>query len=346
MASYRKHIGRISRDRASKIVTRQSRLGAAIKIHQFSSVPETSKERQLYDEFTEQIQGLEGRPTAQRRLEQLRIKAKVLERSIALKKRLGGRNPNVFQVLGAVALEHGLNSKELKESATALSAIYHYYGKSIGWEGDPRSVYTAIKLKKIPGRKINFPSGIEELLYKSKGKAVSSLEIAERLGIDWQIRHNQILINASLQFLEVCGLVKKMPSKDKRTGARTHLSVWAHRSHENPDVDYPNPRIHVLRKLFEGVTRTTELYKPQPGRTGNPDAIYRQTGIGLVIKYLSDAGLITKKSNRTGKLTYQTLQLTPEGRRLTKKLVENKSLPEALRKILLGTKQVKSQPKQ
>lgn len=332
--------------RLNRLVSKRVRFGNIIRIHQLGSLPQTKKEAELFNEIRAQRQKGEA-SLSRRKLDQLRAKEYLLRLSLGLRKRGGGRDPSMYQILAVAALRFGLNSKELDGLSRIMANISTNIPKQVSWEGDPSGIRKAIK-RKVVGR-------LEERLFHHPG-AISSKDLAKSLGMEWDKKRKTInLLNPSLQLLEICGLVKKMP-----LSTLDGCSVWAHRSHPNPKMNYFNIDFHLLERLLSGRKYFTDLYREKrvlrDGKTtvfGNPDEVFGMGHVLPVLNKLEKLGLVkltrTRLTNITkekrGTVLIGEAELTPEGMRLMKQYAETNSLPEKLRRLLLGQREVKKEEK-
>lgn len=349
MGSTRKIIGKIPRERIPqliRLVAKRSRFGRKIKLNQLATIPSTERERELFQKFQKELAELRAANAPTKKIDVLKAKVKTVAISSMLGRQLG-RAPTVYQVLAVTALQHGFSSKELKDQVTSMSSTSNDYPHEVTWIGNPHDLRKLIKRPLSTGA-FSLPA-IERILFKSKTEALDSRKIAARLGIQW-IPENSSTINISLQFLEVCGMVKKMPFS--LTWGRP-TSVWMHRAYQNPKIDYPNLEMNILQKLSSGRKKLTELYSEQIIRSkkgritkvGSKNAEFQSTSIMDALKLLEDAGIVKIQKHVLGNPRRGSkpgeAELTEYGQRLWNKYIRTGSLPEELRKLLLGEKVIK-----
>ena len=248
----------------------------------------------------------------------------------------------MYQVLAVTALRHGLNSKELMSQVRAMVNIKSQ-NKNVPWQGIANPMYSALRLR-IPGG-TNLVAGIESLLFKSKGRQMDQSEIAAELGIKLDKR-NSNLINSSLQLLDVAGLAKKLPEKVilNRTAP---YGVWMHRAYKTGEIGYHNAAIHIFGQLYERPNFTSKLARPQKKGTRNTTGIFSANTINSTLKKMEKVGWveithtlrILPSSALGGAVRADHAHLTDYGRKLWEKYRNTKTLPEELRKILLGEKE-------
>ncbi|MEK6821378.1 MAG: hypothetical protein AABY11_03195, partial [archaeon] len=189
-------------ERVARIVLKQVRLGRSIFLHQLADVPGSKKERALLRLYERQSQS----SLNPKRVKVLQNKMRVLRYSIALRKRLGGRDPAVYHVLAIPALVYGLDSEELLDAARVMNNIAARHPNEVHWVGAVSNINASL-LTRIPGFHKNFPATVNEVLH-SRDRNFSSGEILEKLGLDPN-RGNLRLLNYSLQLLDCCGLATK-----------------------------------------------------------------------------------------------------------------------------------------
>jgi len=247
----------------------------------------------------------------------------------------------MYHILAVTSLQYGLNSFELKLHANAMSSIWKNNRSDVSWSGAPHELAQAIR-KKIP-------YSIENLLVGAKNNTVSSKDLAKRLSIDWNPK-NQNLINASLQLLEIAGLVKKMPLWIQPNGIQ--LSVWTHARTRNPSINYPNLGINILNRLQKAPLLVSQLQKqyriPSTSR-GKKMVIGSTKGVFSAqiykgVKRLEEAGLIRlerdiKHRRNAGEVKIMYASLTSLGNKLLSEHNKTHRTPEVLRRLLLGEKE-------
>lgn len=329
-----------------------ARPGARIQLFQLGSVPQNPKEKTLLARFERRLKkGVsEGWKVDGKRILSLRAKILVLQTSIRLREKFGGRDPTHFHVLGAIAKDHGLNSFELRHAATAMVNMYTSYRTQATWDGAPNQLYRAITLN-LPGRQGNYPSGIEAHLRKQGGALLDSMELARQIGVQTnidEINH----INVSMQLLAITGHVKKYPEVTNRTSGGT-ISMWGH-TQNSPRLDsykdrwgnFRNTSLYILNAISAKPRRVTDLFKPKIGRhhiAGNPKAIYSDTSIYGAVGALANAGII-KVRNRQFKnavnstITVQEVFLATKWKEVWSIAARTNTFPEVLRLALLGEK--------
>ncbi|MFH0955281.1 MAG: hypothetical protein V1777_04215 [Candidatus Micrarchaeota archaeon] len=344
-------------ERLAKIVTRRTRFGPRIRLHQVGSVPETPlEERALEKVLAEMSSGARASP---KKLQRLEAKAEVLQTSITLRKALGGRDPHVFHVLAPILLEAGLSSEKLRQYSRIL--LQNHYSKRImSLIGHPTDVYKAIKFR-LPNKQLLLPE-LERTLFESAvwepetdhfvPFSMTSLQLVKKLGLNWEDVKHKNVINVTLQLLETAGLVKKMPlSIGPKGGA---ISVWTHAAHKNPRMDYPNAAWYILTNLRTGEKHAAQLYKQftvkkggKSYHSGNPESHYDHKTLDPAFKELQEKGLLQIHTERISGMTKRhggardttVAKLTPLGQRLLNEHDSNQSLPEWGRKLLLGEKE-------
>lgn len=341
--------------RLIRLVAQRTRLGNQIKLDQIGRVPSTPEEEKLYERIQMERKKIIDEQKEPKKFGEIKAKLRTVLASKQLRSALQ-RPPTVFEVLAVTALKHGFDSEELRRQVTAMSTIYIRHRNEVTWNGTPSNIDKVIK-RKLPTGVYALPA-IEHLLHsktttiqskkfgeQKAGIALTSKEIAENIGLNPRDPKTQNTINAALQFLEICGLVRKMPD----AAANTHrFSTWMHRSHRNPKIDYENIGMHILLQAHSGENRIGRIYKQHhaAGRYGRIRKFGSETGkhsmkaIYLVARKLEEAGLITiipgvrKETDRGFPIT--TIELTEFGKEMMKKYEEEQSLPEVLRKLLLG----------
>ncbi|MFH0954511.1 MAG: hypothetical protein V1777_00185 [Candidatus Micrarchaeota archaeon] len=331
-------------DRLATLVVRRARFGRNIKMQQIGSVPRTGFEKKELRQIQQEIQERWGTEFGSKKLVSLLAKARTLRISVALRAALGGRDPNVFQVLALTALKNGLDSAELNQQAKTMSTLYQRHRTKVTWEGNVSTLRQAIQLRLPSGQSLLV--GVEKKLFQSKNQAIDANVLCQQLGLEWN-RKNQILLNGGLQLLETAGLVKKMP----QASLEKSFSIWCHAAHSNPAVDYPNTQFDILRRLTHGPKSAAELYKTRSDsygrRFGNPKAAFGRNAVMLALEELAKAELVTtakQKNLKNGVYARGTSmvinsELTGLGRRLLQEHDKNNSLPEWARKLLLGEKE-------
>ena len=339
------------------LVAKRARFGRRIQLHQLSTVPSNRKEHELLQQFKAELLKSRGNNASAKKIDVLKTKVKVLAISSLLHQEMvkkdpehPERKPTIYQILAVTALAYGLDSKELNNQISSMSNTANKYPNQVTWGGNPTRLRKAIKIPLSTGA-FALPT-IEKILLESKEFAMDSKNIAAKIGISWT-KENMNIINSCMQLLEVSGFVKKMPSSSA-WGA--HMSVWMHRAYKNPKINYPNSGMNILEKLWGGRKRVTELYtekikKRRRGNlvtTGSKAAEFTIGTILATLKLLEDAGIIQLQKHVSLGYPKGTIageaELTDYGKKLWNKYIQTRSLPEELRKILLGEKEVK--PKQ
>ena len=364
----RQDISSLNRRRAftQKIIGRHARFGKRIVLQQTGTVPASPRERELLPKIQEQIHQTrkqKGKGSSGK-LERLSAIEKVLRESIQLRKVNGGRDPNVYQVLGKFALMYGLDSQELKKAASAMYTTWVYYHNLVTWDGSPNHISNALRMQIGSGNR-NLPSETEKLLHIQQ-KPLTSKEIALALRLDF-IKFGRPL-NSSLQFLETAMYVKKLPLMVEPGASSSPFSVWAHRAYKskiNPyelklgnQTHFKNSQMEILNELHihQGVCMITELYNRHMGRpSGNPNAIFGPRIIRDAAKSLEKSGMIQsiyvrtilarnektgQAQGRTPETGAQRLELTPLGKKFLEQTIKTGIISEELRVLFLGEKEV------
>jgi len=347
---------------ADKAIGRSARFGRGIRLQQAASVPVTHKEARLLQQVEMQI-GREmqrQKRVASPKLLRLLSVQRVLQHSLKLSEKSGGRKPTVYQLLGRISLTYGIDSRELWESATAMNTLWAQHPDRVSWDGTPKQAYNAIKMR--IGRK-NLPSSVVDLLHRRQIPLASS-GISSALGIDF--RKNHPTINGAMQLLETAGFVKKLPMV-VLPGFGAPVSVWCHNAFRpslSPykminaqGLHFRNVPMEILDKLLNsgGSSPMTQLYKetahkPLGRRAGNPNAIYLDQAVFLNIKKLQDAGLVKTLAiplQSRGKGTVKgtgtlKIELTVLGEKLWGDALKTGNLSEELRILLLGEKEART----
>ncbi|MCX6804348.1 MAG: hypothetical protein NTY48_07340 [Candidatus Diapherotrites archaeon] len=340
--------------RVNRIVTRMTRFGKRISLHQLSTVSESTQERILLQQVEHRLS--QGK-LSKNKLARLKAAKKVLTTSLQLQRHLGGRKSHMFHMLATIGLIYGFNSPEMHELSKHMLATTSAK-RVASWEGDASQIRKALA-RLIDSKRNNWVSGIEEQLYSAKAP-LTSKQLAARLKVIWEIK-NKDLISASLQLLETAGLVKKLPHFTD-FGTRKAVSVWVHKDYEpilamyqfriaqNTETHYYNPDFEILSQLYTGPKLTTQLYKEYKMRQkggkyfihGDKNAIYTSTPVHTQIKYLKKTGLIetnTIKEGLGGGPGLTEVLLTPLGRSIWKYTIETGNLSDRLIRILLGEKE-------
>ncbi len=303
------------------------------------------------------------------KLERLLSVQLVLQESLKIRQSNEGRNPNVYQVLGKIALVYGLNSQELKQAASTMCTVWINYKDSVTWDGRPNDISTALRMA-IGLEHKTLPSAAEEFLHKQR-VALTSREIASGLKIDFKKTKDRI--NNAMQLLETAMFTKKLPLMNE-IGNVTQLSVWVHRAY-NPKImaygfsvgqetHFRNVQMEILNQLFTANRGRlmTELYRKSaanisPNPSGNPNAIYSSLTAGNNAKLLEENDLIKMtpiraqlRNPRHGYRNIQMgtvkdtgtsrLELTTLGKKLWGDALRTGILSEELRILLLGEKEL------
>lgn len=326
-------------ERLARLVTRKIRFGKGIKLHQLSSVPHGVIERQLLDEYEKKIKELRPRADYTKRLRSLESKAQVLRSVVHLQQKLGGRKPTVYQVLALPALEFGLDSEVLKQKAKDVATLSHRYKERLPFVGTGvAAILSHLTRHSPPSSKKNIISAIEDALASRakdpNNQFMVSEEIAHAVGIDWKLRKSYV--NLALQFLEICGLVRKMPS----AALQKSQSVWVHASIHTPRVSYPNVKMDLLRQLHSGEKIYLRMTSDKKGEKFTMHAV--RDGLGELVR----AGLVkvvhggyTYHPMPHMTATTKSYHLTKQGKNLYRQYLRIGYLPESLRLLLLGEKE-------
>ncbi|MBI4043700.1 MAG: hypothetical protein HY393_02760 [Candidatus Diapherotrites archaeon] len=349
MVSSRRLLGRIhpkgrlsAQERAARLVARKIRFGRHIQLHQVGTVPQTPFEK---GEYVKRLRAIvQKRRTLKKtssQYEKLTTKVRVLQLSRQIGMLKGGRRPNIHQLFATILLMNGLSSAKNAEIARALINIWNRDKQNIIWEGAPHNVYYIATHFDSQGR--TFFELLERVLHHAKNRAVDSRTLADKIGLKWT-RKNQQMINVALQTIETAGLIRKMPFMMKRTGGG--ISVWVHTTYRNPAILYQNPEMEILNVLnTRGPQRVSDLHHPQQQRkywVGNEYATFSGKTVYMnLIKLEADEVIQRRKipgRQIKGKMSVE-VSLTPEGKKLMEEYHKTGHLPEKLRKILLGEKE-------
>lgn len=352
---------------ADRVIGRHARFGKRVILQQAGTVPGTVKEKSLLSKIQEQIHGsMQKRGAAGSvKLERLLSVQRVLQESLKLRQRNGGRDPNVYQVLGKIALVYGLDSAELEGAVTTMSTLY-IKRENVTWIGSPRFLYSSIKTLVEPGRK-NVLSSVEELLYR-KQAPMTNKDICLGLNLDFQ-KKNRVLTTTSLQLLETAMFAKKLPLfSPPVTGGQ--LSVWCHRAYR-PKLDlykfssggmdhFNNVPMEILNQIYVNGGKYPASLMSRRVERENTGAIFGHDNVNKNLTLLTQAGLVTvskipqlgvtpfrrntgsRASNKGTLAGTGTLlaELTPLGRKLWENAVKTNILGEQLRMLLLGEREL------
>lgn len=324
-------------ERATRLVRRRVRFGTKIRLQQVGSVPDTPKEEALLQQAREEIRSRWTDRFSSKGMESLLARARVLTQTAFLRKRLGGRDPMAYQVLAVAALQHGLDSPAFWKQVYAMQHVESRYPAQKSWVGNVTTLRRAFLSRISPNKRLL--SSLEQLLFNSQTKALDSRSILERLGLPHN-KKNLRNLNVVCQFLETVGLIKKYPAFS--AGGPSVYAVWIHASHPNPPLDYPNAAMGVLSSFVQGsvphglaaISRIRKV--PHRGKvylSGSRTAHRAEQNVSVTARKLVDVGLLEKDAG-----SKRNFQLSPLGRELMEEYQRTQSLPERLRKLLLGEK--------
>ena len=274
---------------AHKIVSSNVRFGRNIQLNQLSSVPNTEFELSELKRIGEKID-IARRKTDKKSSKKLTrlLSAETVLKTSQMLRNSNKRMPLAFQVLGNIALIHGMDSEELKDAARYLHAA-SVGKKKINVLGDASAAYRSIIC--IPIAHKNYLSEIDSILLTAR-KALSSKEILAQL--HKEINDTELnRINASLQILEFMGIVQKLPRRiEPETSSGTPLSMWISREYKpstteyllasQPKEHYLNPYMDILHSLYTGPKQLSKLYRRDKYHPGDPNSIYPHTNIQRV----------------------------------------------------------------
>jgi len=129
------------------------------------------------------------------------------------------------------------------------------------------------------------------------------------------------------------------------SGRCFNVSVWSHKAYKNPFPVHDNSPLYVMDKLYNNghprAMRISELGKEQVKRGrryGSPSALYSQSNVYLAMKSLEDAELVLGVEVGMGKSRGNEVWLTKQAVNYLRRMHAEQSLPEPLRKLLLGEK--------
>ncbi len=337
--------------RFDDFVIKQTRFGKRILLHQIAGVPKGSAETKMLAQTLELIEKEKAKSPVKesKKLSRLNAAKRVLEASIRMKPELQGRNPHVFHIAASIGLMYGFNSPELLRTITTMTTMYLKDRHSVPWIGAPNHIYDAVR-KKADAKGNNWPSAIEETLHASKN-TLNSKQLLESLGHKWNL-NNINLANVSLQLLETAGLVKKLPEQTS-VASGGQYSVWVHRAYKSKlsayeiqtggERHYSNTKMEVIHQLAQGARFSTQLFREKTtissGKkytTGNPKAIYKDPTIIVAIESLKESGIANTKREFVNGFWMTEVSLTPLGKQLWNEAVKTGTVPERLRKLLVG----------
>ncbi len=315
-------------ERLTRVVAKRGkRHGTKIKLKQLKLISGNKNEQKILRETYEEIKKAQSKSFTKSKTKFLHAKIRLLKRCI-LFRQITGKKPTVFHVLAVTALKHGLNSIELKKEISTLRTIWSQTRDHVLWEGTPTNLDLTFRTN---------PSlfyDIESVLFKDKH--LSNKQIAEKLSLTWNLE-TQNKINVSMQLLETCRLIRKLPFTAESGRA---IGVWVHTAHKNPKINYANPGIYLLNKLHSSAKdflNASELYKQTSGFGdvwGNPNARFDRRSIFDVLEILKANKIVTTKKTHSSDGGIK-IKITEYGKTLMDAYKRNKMLPEKLRKILV-----------
>jgi hypothetical protein len=330
-----------------KVVSAIVRFGSHIRLHQLASVPETHLEERLLKEVYEKMRVEQGKTLklSSEKLERLECAARVLRTTQALKTK-NKREPTMYQVLGALALLHGLNSYELKTAVKHMHSTYANHSEDMTWIGTPTIVSRSINQTPIAHK--NYAAAIDEILVAAKSP-ITSKQVLTQLGVSQNLGQMGI-INSTFQLLETMNLAKKLPMIVDPKLFDPPCSVWISREYKptlityqfemGGETHYSNVSMEILNMLHTGPKKQTELYRPSPWQNGNPNAVFGLTIVKKARDRLESLGLVNVESGIKGTRSLTSLlKLTPLGSRIWSEATETGLIPEELIELLLGEKE-------
>jgi hypothetical protein len=338
--------GKMYEKHAVAITSNVVRFGRHISLNPLSSVPETPFEERLLRDTAEKLhKNMEAGGCSSKKLERLHAASRVLRISQNTRK-LSGRPPHSLQLLGTMGLLYGLNSDEVKKSATYMNSTSKSYPEDVTWTGSVGTLGSVIRTGIVPHE--NYPTTINAYL-AGTGLPSSSKHLCNALNMTLNLSDLN-RVNTSLQLLEVMGLVKKLPPLiDLKT--KMPSSVWISREGKpsisayvsglNGKSHYLNTSMEVLNILLDGPKKFNELYKLYSyQKSGNSAALYSITAIGSAVEFLERAGLVESETIKRWGHPTMKLWLTSLGRELWNETIITGMLPENLIKLILGEKEV------
>jgi len=332
----RQQQGLSEEDVIRRIVSLSTRFGTRIQLQQLSSVPQTPQEAQILPQIEQEIEQKRD-SLATKRLASLEARAEVLRITGGFRSLLKGRLPTVYQVLAVPAIQHGLNSPQLDDLSRSMMTTWLDYRGQVTWQGVPSMIRKSVRRK--------MPERCERILFNAKNRSLDSRELLVAMG-ESTGRQDYLVLNCACQLLETAGFVRKQPLHSDPGVVSGDLSVWSHRAYKNPFPRHPNTRFYILDALYNNGSPqklwTTDLYKQSTSRgftRGNPNAPYSAPPILDSIRFLEDAGLVGTKTI-SFKLSHPATlaELTTVAERYLKRMYDTHSLPEGLRKLLIGAK--------
>lgn len=348
--------GHVVRTKAHQIVTRMTRFGKKIQLHQLSTVPKNATERALLEEIKRKISQEKSGKSSSKKLAHLEAAKRVLTTSLQLRTHLG-RDPHIYHILATTGLIYGFNSAEI-DSASRHIITTHTAKRPRTWEGNANKIRVALRTI-IDSQGNNYVTGTEKQLFLAK-VPLPSKSLAEKIGLQWNIANSEYL-NCTLQLLETAGLVKKMPPIVDASTQHT-LSVWVHRDHQltiktyefgaDTNKHFLSVPMELLNQLYKRPRLFTELHREKKIHqkkityiVGNKDAIFERNNVLDNITHLKTAGLIlVKKVHPTqttmgGASSVTEVEITKLGKELWNHTIKTGILSERLRILLLGEKE-------
>jgi len=327
-------MGLSEEDVIRRIVSSIPRYGPKIKLKPLSSVPQTPQEAQLLPKLEQEIEQKRG-SLSTKLLASLEARAEVLRITAGFRPLLKGRPPTVYQVLAVPAIQHGLNSPQLDDLSRTMCTIGLSYPKDVTWDGTPSNIRKAI-IGKMPQR-------CERILFNVKNRSLDSRELLVKMG---EPIGNSRILNSACQLLRTADFIKRQPGhSEPGESGKGDISVWSHRAYRNPFPRHPNTRLYILIALYNSSPKrlwTTDLHKERKsgGQTvGNPNAPYANDAIYKNLRYLKKAGLVRTKLYKFKHSHPATLvELIDVAERYLRRMHDTQSLPEGLRKLLIGAK--------
>ncbi|MBX7143931.1 MAG: hypothetical protein K1X79_05720 [Oligoflexia bacterium] len=324
------HVARLWRP-GNRVKLREGQGGALADFPTVPVVAELASQRRLISQGRQSVEA-----------ERAPAQIAVLETCLALAAEIGGQ-PNVVQVVAALALRPGMGGLDGVPMRAALSHMVTRYRNEAGffaaprpWLGQPHPFSDALNWRKAPSGGRNLALKALEVLAAARGCLLTTRELAHELGIFNPVSQaGEHRLNSALQVLSLLRVVDKHPYHRDST-VRQPLLVWSWSGAAPIKRQLENPALAILERAYRGPFKLQEMYSIGSKATVDPQNFFAKDAVIGTAKQLSAAGLLSIASVNgayDGKLALE-VSLTELGRSLTFAWVgvpEGSALPPSYR---------------
>ncbi len=296
--------------RIARIIGKRLRQGGKVKLEKTNGkqLDEQHVERQI-----ETIRRSESTATTVEAMRRMSDRILIYKTCIELARAMDGKKPNVYQVVAALAFERelgGISNDAFHRVVRQMGSHYTNTAaaerKELPWSGEPRNIIPTLYTGNGP---VNLPARIWALVEQAKGHMLSAREIVTQMGLP-PTRKSFDEVNASLQLLDVMGVVHKQPTN---VGERKRSEeVWSAASHHAVKRNINNAYLSAIERMHE-LSPTNEFVPvPQILRGGAHDNNYTRK----VINILARKGIIQLEKRRTSRGLQLVARFTEEGKKI------------------------------